>query len=174
MKPRYASINSKAIPISYVQHCIARMVKSAGRLEAETKRPPFRRRHVQMPLLNENVWSSIDISLKFVPKGQINNFPALVKIMAWCRPGAKSLSELMMFSLLTHICVSRVNRSSFRVKWQIVIWNGHVRPNRCVPERGSCRSQNVLFSNISKMNMPLILHFVKLYDISFSVFPIRY
>ena len=28
--------------------------------------------------LNENVWISINISLKFVPKGQINNIPALI------------------------------------------------------------------------------------------------
>ena len=28
--------------------------------------------------LNENVWISIKISLKFVPKGQINNIPSLV------------------------------------------------------------------------------------------------
>ena len=57
--------------------------------------------------LNENVFISIKISLKFVPKGQINNIPALVKIMAWRRPGDKPLSELMMVSLLTHICVTR-------------------------------------------------------------------
>ena len=29
--------------------------------------------------LNENVWISINISLKFVPKGQINNIAALVR-----------------------------------------------------------------------------------------------
>ena len=46
--------------------------------------------------LNENVWISIKISLKFVPKGPINYFPALVQIMAWCRPGDKSLSEPMI------------------------------------------------------------------------------
>ena len=28
--------------------------------------------------LNENIWISINISLKFVPKGPINNIPALV------------------------------------------------------------------------------------------------
>ena len=56
---------------------------------------------------NENVWISIKISLKFVPKGPINNIPALVQIMAWRRLGDKPLSEPMMFSLLTHICVTR-------------------------------------------------------------------
>ena len=58
--------------------------------------------------LNENVIISIKISLKFVPKGPINNIPALVQIMAWRRPGDKPLSEAaMMVSLLTHICVTR-------------------------------------------------------------------
>ena len=57
--------------------------------------------------LNKNVWISIKISLKFVPKGQINNIPALVQIMAWCRPGDKPLFESMMVSLLMHICVTR-------------------------------------------------------------------
>ena len=56
---------------------------------------------------NENVWISIKISLKFVPKGPINNILALVQMMAWCRPGDKPLSELMLVSLLTHICVIR-------------------------------------------------------------------
>ena len=49
----------------------------------------------------------ITISLKFVPKGQINNIPALVQIMAWRRPGDKPLSEPRTESLLTHICVTR-------------------------------------------------------------------
>ena len=57
--------------------------------------------------LNENVRISIKISLKFVPKGPINNNPALVQIMAWRRSGDKPLSEPMMVILLTHICVTR-------------------------------------------------------------------
>ena len=55
--------------------------------------------------VNENAWISIKISLKFVPKAHINNIPALVQIMAWRRAGDKPLSEPMMVSLLTHICV---------------------------------------------------------------------
>ena len=43
----------------------------------------------------------------FVPKGAINNNPALVQIMAWCRPGNKPLSEPIINILLTHICVTR-------------------------------------------------------------------
>ena len=57
--------------------------------------------------LYENVWIPIWISLKFVPKGPINNIPALVQIMAWGRPGDKPLSEPMMVRLPTHICVTR-------------------------------------------------------------------
>ena len=57
--------------------------------------------------LNENVWIPIEISLKFVPKGSINNNPALFQIMAWRRPGDKPLSEPMMVSSQTHICVTR-------------------------------------------------------------------
>ena len=44
---------------------------------------------------------------KFVPYGPINNIPALVQIMAWCRPGDKPLSEPMMVKLPTYICVTR-------------------------------------------------------------------
>ena len=43
----------------------------------------------------------------FVPKGPINKIPALVQIMAWRRPGDKLLSEPMLISLPTHICVNR-------------------------------------------------------------------
>ena len=57
--------------------------------------------------VNENVWIPIKISPKFVPKGLINNIPALVQIMAWRRPGDKPLSEPMKVRLPTHICVTR-------------------------------------------------------------------
>ena len=56
--------------------------------------------------LNENVWIPIKNSLKFVPKGSINNIPTLVQIKAWRRPGDKPLSEPMMVNLPTHICVT--------------------------------------------------------------------
>ena len=57
--------------------------------------------------VNENVIISIEFSLKFVPKGPINNIPALDPIMAWHRPGDKPLSEPVMVILLKHICVTR-------------------------------------------------------------------
>ena len=75
-------------------------------------RPRQNRRHFADDIfkcifLNENVWISINISLKFVRKGLIDHIPALVQLMAWCRPGDKPLSEPMMISLPTRICVTR-------------------------------------------------------------------
>ena len=55
--------------------------------------------------LNENVSIPITISLKFIPKGPINNIPTLVQIMGWCRPGDKPLSAPMMVSLPMHIYI---------------------------------------------------------------------
>ena len=84
--------------------------------------------------LNENVWTPIKFSLKFVPKGPIDNIPALFQIMAWRRPGDKPLSETMVVCLPTHICVTRPqwvrsgqnHRSSKEVtlyRW----WHGNTR-----------------------------------------------
>ena len=88
--------------------------------------------------LNENVWISIKISLKFVPKGPINNIPALFQIMASRRPGNNTLSEPMVVNLLTHICVTRPQwvkaeatalhlcqspAISIYYKWQQLLWN---------------------------------------------------
>ena len=61
-------------------------------------RPRWNRQHFAEDIFNciffnEDVWISIKISLTFVPKGPINNIPALVQIMAWCRPGDNPLSE---------------------------------------------------------------------------------
>ena len=73
----------------------------------------FRVQHIRSTIfsnaicLNENVWISIEISLNFVLKGSINNIRTLVHTMAWHRPGDKPLSEPMMLSLLTHICVTQ-------------------------------------------------------------------
>ena len=55
--------------------------------------------------MNENIWISIEISLKFVSKGPINNFPISVQKMAWRRLGDKPLSETMMIESPMHICV---------------------------------------------------------------------
>ena len=57
--------------------------------------------------LNETVWISIKISLRFGLRGRSNNLPASGQIMDWRRPGDKLLSEPMMVRLLTNICVTR-------------------------------------------------------------------
>ena len=74
--------------------------------------------------VNENLWIPIKISLKFVPKGPINNIPALVQIMAWRRPGDKPLSEPMMVRLPMHICVTRP-------QW---VKHSHWKVLECIPE----------------------------------------
>ena len=62
--------------------------------------------------LNENV----EISVKFVPSVPINTLPTLVHIMARRRPGDKPLSEPLMVSLLTHICVTQHVQFAMRFK----------------------------------------------------------
>ena len=49
---------------------------------------------------NENAWILNKISLRFVPKGPINNIPALVQIMAWRWPGEPSFAQEMA----CHLC----------------------------------------------------------------------
>ena len=77
-----------------------------------TLRPRQNGHHFQTTFWNVFSWKkiyiyiAINILLKFVPNGPINNVPALVLIMAWRRPGDKPFSEPMMISLLTHICVT--------------------------------------------------------------------
>ena len=83
-----------------------------------TLRPRRDRRHFaddtfKCVFLNENERISLRISLKFVPKGPINNNPALIQIMAWRRPGDKPLSESMLVRLSTHICVTRPQRVNY-------------------------------------------------------------
>ena len=72
--------------------------------------------------LNKNISISINISLKVIPNGQINNIPALVRIMAWRRPGEKPLSEPMMFSLLMHICITRPQWVNVKISPKMGQW----------------------------------------------------
>ena len=110
-------------------HCIY----SKNKCRVNTLRPRQNRRHFAEDIfkcifLNENVWILIRISLKYVPKCFINNNPALVQMMAWRRPGDKPLSEPMMVSLPTHICVIRpqwVNTCCILIKcWSKYQWRG--------------------------------------------------
>ena len=50
-------------------------------------------------VMNEKFDILNQLSLIFVPKGQINNIPALVQKMAWYRSGDKPLSEPMLTQL---------------------------------------------------------------------------
>ena len=59
-------------------------------------------------ILNENAWSLIKISQKFVPKGPINVNLALGQIMAWRRwLSDKPSSEPMMVTLLTRLNITQ-------------------------------------------------------------------
>ena len=74
--------------------------------------PRQRRRHFADDIfrcisINENVLISFKMLLKFVPNVTNDNIPALSQIIAWRRPGKKPLSEPVVASLLTHICVTR-------------------------------------------------------------------
>ena len=54
------------------------------------------RRHFKFTFFNENYGNLIQIALKCIPKGPINNNPSLVQIMACCWLGDEPLSEPMM------------------------------------------------------------------------------
>ena len=66
----------------------------------------------QVTFSNVISWKKIfEFQLKYhwsksVPKGPTNNIPALVQMLAWRRPGDKPLSEPVVVSLLTHVCVT--------------------------------------------------------------------
>ena len=107
--------------VSKGKHCIYNMIwpihptkttKCNYLLVFDTLRPSQNNRHFPEDVFKcisfiENIWISIKISLKFVPKGPINNIPALVQIRARCRPGDEPLFAAMMVRLPTHICTTR-------------------------------------------------------------------
>ena len=120
--------------------------------------------------LNENIWISINISLKFVPRGRIHNNPTLVQIMAWRRPGDKPLSEPMVISLLTQwvntrgpwwwICVSGImvtigpgNGGLWPIKlnqcWLIVHWTLWIKPH------WNLNQTRIFFFNENSFAIPL-------------------
>ena len=77
--------------------------------------------------LNEYVWISINISLKFVPRGPINNIPTLVQVMAWRRPGHRPLSEPIM-SILIPVQSGRVVH--LKRSW-LLFFNSFLLPLTC-------------------------------------------
>ena len=106
----------------------------------------------------ENVWIFIEISLRFVPKGPINNIPALVQIMAWHRSGDKPSSEPMMVSLLMHICVTRpqwVNSMAFGNEYQNlsdVIFKLIIKTHQITPQKTVIELDDILLKSLWPRN----------------------
>ena len=110
---RMIYINSNTSEISFYyrnqwSHCIITYIIT---YTVNTLRPRQSGHHFSYDILewiflNENVLITIKISFKFVPRGPINNLPVLVQIINWHQPGDKSLSDLMMVRLPTHIYVT--------------------------------------------------------------------
>ena len=112
-----------------------------GQFHINTLRPTQNGRHFPDDIfncifLNENIWILIKISLRFVSEDRINKIPALVQIMAWRRSGDKPLSEPMMVSSLTHICITRpqwVKGSVYlSLKW---VWKLLIQDNSGISQR---------------------------------------
>ena len=142
---------------SFVNHVVytnARALCHADQRGAylNTLRPTQNGRHFPDDIfkwifLNENIWISIKISVKFVPKGHINNTPALVQIMAWRRQGDKQLSEPMMVSLLTHTCVNRPQWVKAMYRTLILCLLGCSVNSVYVPHINTHNSSSVLTNN---------------------------
>ena len=98
--------------------------------------------------LNENLWISIKISLEFVLQGPINNIPTLVQIIAWRRSGDKPLSEPMMVSLLTHICLTRPQ------------WVNSLAPGRCAHDFKSIISEYLLVIKFMSIYCEIVLRWM--------------
>ena len=122
-----------SIPAVWFQHFTHKMLAILVRPQhVNILRPRQNGRHFaddtfKRIFLNQNVRNSITISLKFVPKGPINNIPALVQIMAWRRSGDKPLSEPLMDSLLMHICVTRPQWVNEYMVWLRCICRGLIQ-----------------------------------------------
>ena len=106
-----ALITSNGAPCDMLHHWYQRIPDFASH-GINSLRPRRNRRHFaddtfKRIFLNENVSISVEISLKFVPKGPVNNIPTLVQIMAWRRPGNRPLSEPTIVRLPMHICVTQ-------------------------------------------------------------------
>ena len=112
MKTSYVTSDDKVVIVTTLDFPCIMEQKQNSYTAINTLRPRQNGRHFAEDIFNciffnENVWIPIKISLKFVPKGQINKSPALVQIMAWRRPGNEPLSEPMTVSLPMQICVTR-------------------------------------------------------------------
>ena len=83
--------------------------------------------------LNENVSILVQISLKFVPKGPIDNKSALVQVMAWRRQATSHYLSQWWTSSPTHIYGTRGNELNYfsvlithskaQIRTSITLWN---------------------------------------------------
>ena len=138
-----SSCIKRSVPwVSIYKSSVARCFRRPGPISRDinTLRPGQNGRYLaddtfKRFLLNENFRILIKILLKFVPKGPINNNPALVQKMAWRWSGDKPLSEPMMVSLLTHICDTRPQWVRRWYLVNLVLWHSqnyflhHLRPS---------------------------------------------
>ena len=73
----------------------------------------------------------------------INNIPALAQIMASRLDGAKPLSEPMMFTLLTHICVTRPEWVNIGIR--LGVWHTAFRWTRWALDWVTCRCCYIIY-----------------------------
>ena len=106
LKPRHRRCETTKVMTSDHENDTFCMEILINTLRLRQNGPHFPDNIFKCIFFNKNVLILLKISLKFVPSFQISNILALVQMMAWHLPGDKPLSEPMMVSLLTHICVT--------------------------------------------------------------------
>ena len=77
-------LNMLIVVVSLVDRVFRESVFDVYRVSPWRKLPPFPRQYFQIHFLELKCMNFVKISLKFDPKGPINNIPALAQIMAWC------------------------------------------------------------------------------------------
>ena len=120
-------------------------------------------------LVNEIIWILIKISLKFVPRGQIDNIPALIKIMAWRRDQATShyLNQLWLVYWRLYVSFS-LNELMYYALYAMLVLPQYLRWNITF-SRFQLKSTIVSIIYISKLTV-IILHWslhpvrIKLYQ----------
>ena len=105
-QPNFCQILTKdtscvAMVIIYFQTPTLLLISWATSVPLNTLRPRRNGCHLtdnifKYIFFNENVWVPMKISLKFVPKGPINDKSTLIQIMVWHQTGDKPLFEPMM------------------------------------------------------------------------------
>ena len=113
---------------------------------------PICKWHFQMHFLE---WKCLNSDWNFTEvcsHGPIDNIPALVQLMAWQHPFVKPLSEPMMVSLPTHICLTRpqwANKTVLRLTQPVFTICIYCILNHtcCVPQ--FCMGSNKDFLNLN-------------------------